>query len=159
MKKTWLIFAFAILIVFAGDFSVAAQTRTPEPQVQRDPLLEQDQLKNLDVARQYFVTRKAYRATLMRLDEIIAAYPEFSRIDEVYYLYGLSSLYLSEGKGNQKIEMSKLNDADKQRFAADKLREDAIANLNLLVEKFPNSEFKPKAKKILKQIDPKPASK
>lgn len=155
MKKTLLIFAFAILSVFACDFSVAAQTRTPEPQIQRDPILEQDQLKNLDVARQYFTTRKAYRATLMRLDEIIAAYPEFSRIDEVYYLYGLSSLYLSEGKGKQKIELAKLNDADKQRFAQEKLREDAIANLNLVIEKFPNSEFKPKAEKILKQVDKK----
>ncbi len=155
MKKTLLIFAFAVLSVFADNFSVAAQTRTPEPQIQRDPILEQDQLKNLDVARQYFTTRKAYRATLMRLDEIIAAYPEFSRIDEVYYLYGLSSLYLSEGKGKQKIELAKLNDDDKQRFAPEKLREDAVANLNLLIEKFPNSEFKSKAEKILKQVDKK----
>jgi outer membrane protein assembly factor BamD (BamD/ComL family) len=112
-------------------------------------------MKNLEVARQYFTTKKAYKAVVLRLDEVLAAYPEFSRMDEVLYLFGISNLYLSEGKGKQKIDVSKLSAGDKERFAAERLKEDAVANLNLLVEKFPNSEFTDKAKKTLAEIDKK----
>lgn len=154
MKKSLLIFTFAILSVLVFDFSAHAQ-KSVEPKIQRDPILEQDSLRNLEVARQYFTTKKAYRAVLMRLDEVIAAHPEFSRIDEVYYLIGMSSLYLSEGKGKQKIDLAKLSEEEKKRYAPERLREDAVANLSLVVEKFPNSEFKDKAAKTLKEIDKK----
>lgn len=155
MKKIFVIFAFAVLSVFTVSFSAVAQGRTIEPKVQRDPILEQDQMKNLEVARQYFVTKKAYKAVVLRLDEVIAAYPEFSRMDEVLYLFGISHFYLSEGKGKQKIDLSKLSPADKERFAPERLREDAIANLNLLIEKFPNSEYTERARKTLQEIDKK----
>lgn len=156
MKKTILVFAFAVLCVLTGSFSAHAQGRTVEPKVQRDPVLEQDAMKNLEVARQYFTTKKAYKAVVLRLDEVIAAYPEFSRMDEVLYLFGISNLYLSQGKGKQKIDLSKLSTAsDRERFKPERLREDAVANLNLLVEKFPNSEFADKAKKTLAEVDKK----
>jgi outer membrane protein assembly factor BamD (BamD/ComL family) len=155
MKKILVTFVFAILSVLAADFSAFAQGRTVEPKIQRDPVLEQDAMKNLEVARQYFVTKKAYKAVVLRLDEVIAAYPEFSRMDEVLYLFGISNLYLSEGKGKQKIDISKISGADKARFAPERLREDAIANLNLLIEKFPNSEYTDKAKKTLAEVDKK----
>ncbi len=159
MKKTFLIFTFAILSVLAFESFAFAQGRTVEPKVQRDPVLEQDAMKNLEVARQYYTTKKAYKAVVLRLDEVIAAYPEFSRMDEVLYLFGTSNLYLSQGKGKQKIDLTKLSDADKARFAPERLKEDAVANLNLLVEKFPDSEYAKKAKETLKEIDPQPASK
>jgi len=155
MKKIFVTFTFAILIALATVFSAFAQGRTVEPKIQRDPVLEQDAMKNLEVARQYFTTKKAYKAVVLRLDEVIAAYPEFSRMDEVLYLFGISNLYLSEGKGKQKIVLTKLSPTDKERFAPERLREDAVANLNLLIEKFPNSEFTDKAKKTLAEIDPK----
>lgn len=155
MKKSLLIFTFAILCVLVGNCSVLGQGRTVEPKVQRDPILEQDAMKNLEVARQYFVTKKAYKAVVLRLDEVIAAYPEFSRMDEVLYLFGVSNFYLSQGRGKQKIDLTKLSPADKERFATERLKEDAVANLNLLIEKFPNSEFTEKAKKALAEIDGK----
>jgi outer membrane protein assembly factor BamD (BamD/ComL family) len=158
MKKLLtLTFAFISLFVFSDLAS--AQGRTVEPQIQRDPILEQDALKNLEIARGYFVTKKAYRAVLMRLDEVIAAHPEFSRMDEVLYLSGLSSWYLAEGKGKQKIDVARLNEEDKKRYAPDRLREDAVANLSLLVQKFPESEFRERAEKTLREIDPKTARK
>ena len=159
MKKTFLIFTCLVLSVFACSAAASAQGRTVEPKVQRDPVLEQDAMKNLEVARQYYTTKKAYKAVVLRLDEVIAAYPEFSRMDEVLYLFGTSNLYLSQGKGKQKIDLTKLSPADKERFAPERLKEDAVANLNLLVEKFPDGEYAKKAKEMLKEIDPQPTSK
>ena len=151
MKKTIIIFTFAILGVLIFNHGISAQSKTVAPPVQRDLALEQDAQKNLEIARQYFSLKKAYKAVVLRLDEVIAAYPQFSKMDEVLYLYSMSSLYLSENKGKQKVDLKK--STDKDRFAPEKLREDAIANLNLLVQKFPDSEFTVKAKKILKEID------
>lgn len=158
MKKNTLTVTFAFLSLFVFGNTALAQ-KAIEPAVQRDPVLEQDSLKNLDVARHYFVTKKAYLAVLKRSEEIIAAHPEFSRMDEVLYMVGMSSFYLSENKGKQKLGTAKLSEADKEKYEPAKLREEAVANLSLLVEKFPNSEFKPKAEKTLKEIDPKTAQK
>jgi hypothetical protein len=84
MKKAILFLSFfACLFVFSAN--VRAQ-KTVEPQVQRDPIMEADHLHNLDVAWQAFKLKKAYRAVLLRTEVIIAAYPDFSRFDEVLYL-------------------------------------------------------------------------
>jgi outer membrane protein assembly factor BamD (BamD/ComL family) len=129
MKKAVLIFSLAILSLAAFGGEARAQ-KGIEPQAQqRDPLLEQDALRNLAVSQHYFTTKKAYKAVLLRTEEIIAAHPDFSRMDEVLYLIGMSNFYLSEGKGKQKITSA----ADKEKFAPEKLREDAVANLSLLV--------------------------
>lgn len=53
-----------------------------------DPELEMSSRHNLDVGRQYF-KKKAWAGALGRLEEIIATNPEFTRIDEVYYLAGV----------------------------------------------------------------------
>src|SRR2546428_4222594 len=84
------------------------------PDVVRDPDMEKDSLHNLDVARQYFKLKKAYKASLARCEEIIAGNPTFSKIDEVLLIAGQSSLRLSENKGKQSV-----------KTATDKLREDA----------------------------------
>jgi sugar phosphate isomerase/epimerase len=74
------------------------------PEVVRDPDMEKDSLHNLEVARQYFKLRKAYKASLARCEEIIAGNPTFSKIDEVLFIAGESSLRLSENKGKQSVK-------------------------------------------------------
>jgi len=147
MKKAFLIFSF-IFLTFAS--SAFAQKQI-EPQVQRDPILEADAKHNLEVAQQYFKLKKAYKAVLMRFEETFAAYPEFSKMDEFLYYAGMSSFYLSQNKGKQKIE----TEAEKKKFAPEKLREDAVAYLSQLVEKYPQSSYKSEAQKTLKQIGAK----
>lgn len=148
MKKALIIFSFVFLLF---STSTIAQKQI-EPQVQRDPVMEKDATHNLTVARQYFKLKKAYVATLTRCEEIIAANPVFSRIDEVLYLAGMSSYYLAEGKGKQKPVMN--NEEQKKKYERVKLREDAVAYLNQLIENFPQSEFVPEAEKTLKLLEP-----
>ncbi len=130
--------------------SVFAQKQI-EPQVQRDPILEADASHNLEVANFSFKTRKAYKAVLMRFEETFAAYPEFSKMDEFLYLAGMSSFYLSNNKGKQKIT----SEEDKKKFAPEKLREDAVAYLSQLIENYPQSQYKTEAAKTLETIKPK----
>lgn len=153
MKKALLIFSFVILLFSA---SVFAQTETDknEKQVPIDTLLEADSQHNLNVAWQYFKLKKAYKAVLMRTEETIAANPTFSKIDEVLYLAGMSSYYLAEGKGKQKINLEVLSKEDQERFAPKRLREDAVALLSQLVESFPESKYADKAKETLKNLQP-----
>lgn len=152
MKRNFLTFIFVILGLAAFNNSVFAQKQI-EPQLQRDPVLEADSMHNLQVARQAFKLRKAYKGVLMRCEEIIAANPEFSRMDEVLYLSGMSSFYLSEGKGKQKIN-EKFPD-EKAKYAPEKLREDATAYLKMLLEKYPQSQFREESEKTLKLLEPK----
>lgn len=152
MKRNLIIAIFTIFALFVFGSSSFAQ-KTVEPQIQRDPLLEADALHNLDVANQAFKIRKAYKAVLMRLEETIAANPTFSKMDEVLYLSGKSSYYLSEGKGTQKAEAK--TDEEKAKYAPEKLRGDAVGYLTQLIEQFPTSKFKADAKKTLDEIKDK----
>jgi outer membrane protein assembly factor BamD len=52
-----------------------------------DPDLEREAAHNLDVGRQYF-KRTAWEGAKGRLEEIVASYEDFTKIDEVYYLLG-----------------------------------------------------------------------
>jgi outer membrane protein assembly factor BamD (BamD/ComL family) len=113
--------------------------------------LEADARHNLEVAQQYFKLKKAYKAVLLRFEETFAAYPDFSKMDEFLYYAGMSSLYLSENKGKQKV----ISEADKKKFAPEKLREDAVAYLSQITEKYPQSVYKQDAEKTLKQIEAK----
>ncbi len=145
MKKAILIFSFIILSFTSAAFA----QKQIEPQVQRDPILEADAKHNLEVAQQYFKLKKAYKAVLMRFEETFAAYPEFSKMDEFLYLAGMSSYYLSENKGKQKI----VSEEEKKKFAPEKLREDAVAYLAAIVEKYPQSQYKDEAEKTLKELE------
>ncbi len=115
-----------------------------------DPILEADAKHNLDVARQAFRLKKAYKGVLMRFEETFAAYPEFSNMEEFLYLAGMSSYYLSENKGKQKVNLK--SKKEKEKYAPTKLREDAVAYLSLLLEKNPQSQFKDDAEKVLKEL-------
>ena len=150
MKRKFHAILFIIFGLFIFSNTAFAQKQI-EPQIQRDPILELDANHNLEVAQQYFKTKKAYKAVLMRFEETFAAYPEFSKMDEFLYLAGMSSFYLSENKGKQKV----VSEEDKKKFAPEKMREDATAYLAQLVEKYPQSSFKTEAEKTLKTLEAK----
>ena len=150
MKKLFFtLFAFIGLFTFSN--SAFAQQQIDQ-KVQRDPVLEADALHNLDVARQYYKNKKAYKAVILRTEEIIAANPDFSKMDEVLYLSGMSSYYLSKNKGNQKFD-PKATEAEKVKFAPGKLHDDAVGYLSQLIKQYPNSSFKSDAAKTLKLIE------
>jgi len=72
MKK--LALAAFLLVSCLGTFSEAQ--RSPQPAVDRDPLLEADAKHNLDVARQGFSPlKKAYKQVIYRFEETYVAYP------------------------------------------------------------------------------------
>jgi outer membrane protein assembly factor BamD (BamD/ComL family) len=146
MKKAFLFFSFFILFFIFAENSFAQ--RNIDPQIDRDPILEADAKHNLEVAWQYFKLKKAYKAVLDRCEETIAAHPAFSKMDEVLYLSGMSSYYLSQNKGKQKVNLK--TEKDKERFAPEKLKENAEAYLATLVEKYPDSKYKNEAEEALK---------
>jgi len=150
MKKNILAFVFTFFSLFVFSSSILAQ-RNIEPKVDRDPILEADAKHNLEVAQQYFKLKKAYKAVLMRFEETFAAYPDFSKMDEFLYYAGMSSFYLSGNKGKQKVA----SETEKKKFAPEKLREDAVAYLSMIVEKYPQSSFKNDAEKTLKELEAK----
>jgi len=149
MKRIFSVIAF-VFIGFALFAGTSLAQRNIDPAIDRDPILEQDAKHNLDVARQAFLLKKAYKGVLMRFEETYAAYPTFSKIDEFLYLAGMSSYYLSENKGKQPVNL-KL-EKEKIKFAPEKLREDAVAYLSLLLENNPQSQYKNDAEKVLKEL-------
>src|SRR2546426_12136810 len=112
------------------------------PRVLRDPDLEKDSLHNLEVARQYFKLRKAYVAALQRCEEVLAGYPEFSKIDEVLFIAGQSSLNLAESKGKQQPGQYVMHEGDKKiKLTSEEFREKARTYLYQLVNVQPHSHF------------------
>ena len=146
MKKVSLI-AICLLVLSVAPLPARAQGNAKQgPDVVRDPDLEKDSLHNLEVARHYFKLKKAYVAALQRCEEIIAGNPVFSKIDEVLFMAGESSLRLAENKGKQASKVT-----------SDKLREDARDYLSQLVNGYPDSSFRKQAEEDLKGLGgPKP---
>jgi hypothetical protein len=142
MKKFYLIMLIALAMFVGAPAAARAQGAAKQgPEIVRDPDMEKDSLHNLEVARQYFKLRKAYKASLDRCEEIIAGNPTFSKIDEVLLLAGQSSLRLAGNKGKQSV-----------KTATDKLREDARDYLSMLVNNYPDSRFKDEALEELKAL-------
>jgi outer membrane protein assembly factor BamD (BamD/ComL family) len=147
MKKILLLISFFVAALALSAPVVRAQggaTRGPDQTVVRDPEMEKDSMHNLEVARQYFKLKKAYLASLKRCEEIIAGNPTFSKIDEVLYIAGVSSLRLAEGKGKQKQLPT---DTTSQ-----KLRDDAREYLSQVFYNYPDSPFRKEAEKELKSL-------
>lgn len=115
--------------------------REPDPSVLRDPLLEADSAKNLKVAQHYFKLKKAYRAAMMRAEEIIAGNPNYSRIDEAYYIAGMSHLRLARAQGSQPPNLKPEQHRDEARIL-----------LSRLVNEWPDSEFRKEAEKELATV-------
>lgn len=146
MKRTALMLGLILLALSFAATNARAQSgasRGPDPSTMRDPDLEKDSMKSLEAVRLYFRLRKAYVAALDRCEEIIAGNPTFSRIDEVLYYAGLSSLYLSENKGKQ---------APKKEVSAEKYRTEGRDYLSLVVNNYPDSEFRKLAEKELSRL-------
>lgn len=147
MKRKLLAIVFAAVSIGIFGISASAQ-RNVTPALDRDPLMEADAKHNLDVAWQAFAPAKqAYKQVLLRFEETFAAYPDFSKIDEFLYLAGMSSYYLSENKGKQKIDFK--SEKEKLRFDPAKLKEEAAMYLGMVVQKFPQSKYKADAEKTL----------
>jgi len=151
MKRTVISFAFLLAAFIVFSSNVSAQ-RNVSPAV--DPVMETDAKHNLDVARQAFSPlKKAYKQVLLRFDETFAAYPDFSAMDEFLYMAGMSSYYLYEGKGKQAVNTK--SEKEMKRFESDRLKNDAMAFLSMIVDKYPQSKFKPDAEKTLAEIKSK----
>ena len=143
--RNFILVVGVILTALIASPQVRAQgaSRGPDPTVLRDSELERDSNHHLEVARHYFKTRKAYISALLRLDEVIAGNPTFSKFDEVLYIAGMSSLYLSEKRGKQ---------APKE--PAEKYRQNARTLLSELIQQFPESSFRAEAEKGLLSLGP-----
>ncbi len=142
MKKFLVTTVIALALFVMAPAAAWAQPGAKRgPDVVRDADMEKDSLHNLEVARQYFTLRKAYKASLARCEEIIAGNPTFSKIDEVLWIAGESSLRLSANKGKQSV-----------KTATDKLRGDARDYLSMLVNNYPDSKFKGGALEELKSL-------
>lgn len=148
MKRAFLLFSFFIF-TFACSSVIRAQ-EVPTPPTLQDSIFEEDAQHNLTVALQYFRLKKAYKGVLMRFEETFAAYPQFSKMDEFIYIAGMSSYYLSENKGKQKIDFT--DDEEKVKFAPERLKESAVAYFGMIVEQYPESKFRKDAEKMLKKL-------
>ncbi|MGE3466171.1 MAG: outer membrane protein assembly factor BamD [Pyrinomonadaceae bacterium] len=116
-----------------------------------DPIMEADAKHNLDVARQAFTPLKqAYKQVLLRFEETYAAYPEFTGMDEFLYMAGMSSYYLSENKGKQKVNLKIKR--EREKYDPGILKDNAVAYLSTVIEKYPDSRFREEAEKALKEL-------
>ena len=144
MKK-FLLPIVALASIFCASSTIFAQGAKQGPVINRDSDMEKDGLHNLEVARQYFKLRKAYVAALQRCEEVIAGSPEFSKIDEVLFIAGESSLNLAEAKGKQKPSQYLGG-----HLTPDEFREKAREYLSQLVNEHPESKFRDDALADLK---------
>jgi outer membrane protein assembly factor BamD (BamD/ComL family) len=156
-KVLWMASVAAIVLLFSvAAFAQGGAKKGPD--VNRDPDMEKEALHNLEVARQYFKLRKAYVAALQRCEEVLAGNPAFSKIDEVLFMAGQSSLNLAEGKGKQKPDQYVIHDGDKKlTLTAQEFRDKARDYLSQLYNDYPQSSFRPQAEDDLKALGgPKP---
>ena len=144
----------AALALFTTPLTVTAQSGAKQqPQIQRDAELEKDSRHNLEVARHYYKTRKAYVAALQRSEEIIAANPAFSRIDEALFMAGQSSLNLAEGKGKQKSSLYVIHEGETRKtLTVEQFRELARGFFTQLVNSYPESSFRGQAEDALRRL-------
>lgn len=154
MKKLLLSLPGVALVLMLAAAPAAAQTGTvakgPDASVTRDPDAEKAAMRNLDAARHYFKLKKAYVASLSRAEEILVGFPDFTRTDEALYIAGMSSLFLSEGKGKQAVPKSPPDKAEE--YKTERLRAAARFNLSRLVENYPDSKFRKDAETTLKLL-------
>ncbi len=158
--KRFILSLCGIALTLSVASAARAQTGTvaagPDPSAVRDVESEKAAKHELEVARHYFKNKKAYYAAFKRCEELAAGYPEFYKIDEVLYIAGMSSLYLSEGKGKQKPPDS--TPEKKEEFSPENMRATARDYLTRLVNEHPKSDFLDEAKEALARLgEEKPA--
>jgi len=147
-------FLFLILVAAPATYAQGTVRTGPDPSTVRDPDLERDSLHNLEVARNYFKLKKAYVAALMRLEEIIAGNPNFTRIEEVLLMAGQSSLWLSQNKGKQRPEQYvSFDGSEKKTLTTAQFREMGVDYLNKLIKDYPESPFAKEAREELRLLE------
>lgn len=154
MKRSILLVGGVALAILFGAAGARAQTGTvaagPDPSAVRDTESEQAAKHELEVARHYFKNKKAYYAAFKRCEELAAGYPEFYKLDEVLYIAGMSSLYLSEGKGKQKAPTATPDKSE--NLTPENLRATARDYLTRVVNDFPKSGFRKDAQEALARL-------
>ena len=154
MRKRFVCIAMIAAVLSLAGVSALAQGGAKQgPTVVRDADLEQESLHNLEVARQYFKLRKAYVASLERCEEVLAGHPAFSKIDEILYIAGSSSLSLADARGKQKPNQYVIREGEKKTtLTPQEFREKARDYLSQLVNNYPQSKFKDEALDDLKSL-------
>ncbi|HEV2863142.1 MAG TPA: outer membrane protein assembly factor BamD [Pyrinomonadaceae bacterium] len=150
--KRFLLSVCALALAVGATFVEAraqggAVVKGPDADAVKDAEAEKSALHELEVARTYFKNRKAYFSALKRADELVAGYPEFSRIDEALYMAGMSAVYLVEGKGKQKLASLPPNTV--KEYTPEMLRNLAQMHLSRLVKDFPESDYRKEAERAL----------
>jgi outer membrane protein assembly factor BamD (BamD/ComL family) len=159
MRKQFVLVVFMSAAMVGAVATARAQGGAKQgPAVTRDLDMEQESFHNLEVARQYFKLRKAYVASLERCEEVLAGHPAFSKIDEVLYIAGSSSLSLADAKGKQKPDQYVIREGEKKTtLTPQEFREKARDYLSQLVNDYPQSKFRDEALADLKALGgPKP---
>jgi outer membrane protein assembly factor BamD (BamD/ComL family) len=87
---------------------------------------------------------------LLRFEETFAAHPDFSKMDEFFYLAGMSSYYLSRNEGRQKVDLE--NEREREKYEPQKLRDEAVMYLTFLLERNPESRYRTEAIRILRTL-------
>jgi hypothetical protein len=143
MRKTNVVSAFLALVLGLGFMfgSALAQVGTGPKTPPRDPEMEKKSNTDLEAGSFYIKSRKAYKAGIDRLEEIQAGYPEFSRMDLVYYWLAEAHM----GLYRQAEKAGKKEDGAKERAKG-------IEYYKLLVKEFPDGEKTGEAKKALKEL-------
>ncbi len=147
MKRFLLTACVLALACGAASAQTGTVTKGPDETVVRDLETEKSARHELEVARTYFKNRKAYFSSLKRADELVAGYPEFSRVDEALYMAGMSAVYLIEGKGKQKLASLPPNTV--KEYTPETLRNLAQMHLSRLVKDFPESDYRKEAERAL----------
>jgi outer membrane protein assembly factor BamD (BamD/ComL family) len=120
----------------------------------RDPQLEVQSLRSLEAAQFYFKKRLSkdgdknparLKTIADRLQEIVDTYPDFTRINEVYFLLGEVSLRNHE-------ETRAKTDEDSRKLAAE-LMIKAQESFEKVVKEYPDSKFAKDAQKRLDEIN------
>jgi len=152
MKKSLLaVCGVALAVSFAaGGARAQSGTVAGGPAAARDADAEKSAKHELEVARHYFHNKKAYLASYKRADELIAGYPEFSKLDEVLYIAGMSGFYLSQGKGKQALP--KAEPGKHPEYTPEDLRDSAREYLSRLVNDYPKSNYRKEAEEALSQL-------
>ena len=143
MRKTKAVLTFLALVLGLGFTfgSAVAQVGTGPKSPPRDPEMEKKSGVDLEAGTFYIKTRKKYKAGIDRLEEIQAGYPEFSRMDMVYYWLGEAHIGLSR----QAEKDGKKDDVTKERAAG-------IKYYKLVLKEFPDGEMTGATKKALKAL-------
>lgn len=156
-RRSCHMFVVLLLILTVGPavYAQGGVKSGPDPSTIRDPDLEKDSLHNLEVARNYFKLKKAYVAALKRCEEIIAGNPNFTKIQEVLYMAGSSSLSLAANKGKQPPSLYVTFDGTtKHTLTSDQFVEMGRDYFNKLIKEYPDSPFSKLAADDLQALGP-----